>query len=165
MLLHLSVHAGERKMGVDHAEHALAGLVDVAGGARTIGRVVDGPHHAQHGLAVFGEFAGAASAGGFFERRRSGMALHTALGALVDDMADFARVGGKGDASVLIEEVDAPDSRLAAQILDDIEEGVAVIVQHLVTRAAQDDVGDALGGLLHHIPRIGALHPQVEEAE
>lgn len=89
------------------------------------------------------------------------MALNAPLRALIDHVADLLGTSGKGDAAVLIEEVDAAYARLAAQVLDHVQQAVAVVVQHLVARAAEDYIRHALGGLAYHVARIGALHAQV----
>ena len=111
------------------------------------------------------EHAGAVGAAEFSQGRRLRMARVAGLGALVHHGIDFARVGRKGDAAFLIEDAYSLDARLAAQLTDDVVERLAVVVQHLVARAAQDHVGDAVGGLLDEIVRVNALRPQVDEAE
>jgi hypothetical protein len=55
------------------------------------------------------------------------------------------------------EHADAPDTRLGAQLLDnDVIECGAVIAQHLVMRAAHNQIGDPVGRLLHHGPEKNA---------
>jgi len=68
-------------------------------------------------------------------------------------------------ASEESEDPDAPDARLVAQVLDDVVERLPVVVQHGVTRAAQDHIRHAVGGLHDKGLRVRALHPQVDEAE
>ena len=166
VLRDLGVHGGEGKIGVDHPQHKLVRGVDVAGRVRTRWRVIDGANHRQQVRALLiPEHAGPVGAVELGERRRLRMAPVAGLGALVHHRVDFARVGGKSDAAILIKDADALDARLAAQLADDVVQRLAVVVQHFVPRAAQDHVGDAVGGLLHEIPRMNALRPQVDEAE
>jgi len=94
-----------------------------------------------------------------------GQALdHPEIGVGLAQQQD-AGVGGEGDAAVPIEDADALGARLAAQLANDVVKRLAVVVQHFVARAAQDHVGDAVGGLLDEIVRVNALRPQVDEAE
>src|ERR1035437_291155 len=138
----------------------------MAGGVGAGGRVVDGANHGQQVSALLiPEHTGAAGAVELGERRRLRMAPVAGLGALVHHGIDFARVGGEGDAAILIEDADALDAGLAAQLADNVVERLAVVVQHFVTRAAQNHVGDAVGRLLKKILRVNALGPQVDEAE
>ena len=137
----------------------------VARGIGAIRRVVDGAHDAQHRLAVFLKLPGMLGHPRPFERQRLGVALHAPLGALVHHPAGLPRVGRNRDPSVLVEQADTADAALAAEFLDDVEQRVAVVAQHLVARAAQDDVGDARGRLLHHAARIAPLDAQVDPPE
>ena len=166
VLRDLGVHGGQRKIRVDHAQHQLASRVNVAGRVRAGGRVVDGANHRQQvSPLLVPEHARPVGAVELGERRRLRMAPVACLGALVHYRIDFARVGRKRDAAVLIEDPDALDARLAAQLSYDVVQRLAVVVQHFIPRAAQNHVGDAVGGLLHEFLRVNALRPQVDEAE
>ena len=110
------------------------------------GAVFDGPDYAQQPPApAIGEDARAVGPVQLHQRRTLGMASVTGFGAFVDHPVDLGGVGGEGDAAFFIEDAYAANARLAAQFLDDVIERLAIVAQHLVMRAALDDVGDALG--------------------
>jgi len=84
-------------------------------------RVVDGANHGQQVRPLLvpkhARPVGAVELG---ERRRLRVARVAGLGALVHHCVDFARVGRQRDAAVLIEDPDALDARLAAQLPYDV---------------------------------------------
>ena len=84
------------------------------------------------------------------------MASVAGLRRLIHHRVDFCRFGGKGDPAFFIEDANALDALLAAQFLHDVVERVAIVVQHFVMRAAQNHIGDAIGGLLDQTARNGS---------
>jgi hypothetical protein len=90
------------------------------------------------------------------------MAGIAGLRLLVDNAVELGGVGRKADAAFFVENANAPNTRLAAEIANDLIERVAIVVHHLVAGTALDDVCDALRTLDHQFLRAAPLHPQVE---
>src|SRR4051794_6797169 len=111
-------------------------------------RVFDGPDYREHALALaIAENPNAIAAAG-----------------RLDSGIELAGIGGEGEAAVLIEDADALNTRLTAQFLDDVDERVAVIVQHAVAGAAEHDVRQTVRRLFDERLGVIARHAQVEVA-
>ena len=162
----LLVYRGERERGVDHPQDASAGLAHMAGAVRALRRVFDLPHHRQHPLAALvGKVAGAVAPVELGQGRRLRVTANAAFGALVDRRTYFFRIGGIDDQAILVEDADSLNSRLGAHLVDHVEQGIAVVAQHLVVRAADNQIGDPVGRLFHQVLGKVLLRAQVDDAE
>jgi len=92
----------------------------------------------------------------------AGVAL---LGALVHHGLHFRGGGRVADAALFVEYPHQAYARLRADVGDYLRQRRPVVAQHLVARAALDDLADALGVLQHGLLGLTAVQTQVEHAE
>ena len=90
VLRDLRVHGGQRKIGVDHPQHPLAGAVHVASGVRAFRRVLDGADDRHQVVArAVREKARAVRPVQLGQRLRLRVAPVARLGALIHRRADL----------------------------------------------------------------------------
>src|SRR5208337_5093337 len=98
------VRFGERKICVQNAQNLLAGRVRVAVGVGTTGLILDGSDNSEHTLSVSAAInAKAVGAIQARQRLRLVMAAIAGLRLLVEHMADFGRIGGVANPSLLVQ--------------------------------------------------------------
>src|ERR1700685_2452963 len=79
------------------------------------------------------------------QRLRLGMAAVAGLGGFVEDMADFRPVSRVADRPLSIKNAELDHARFVGDGLNRVVESLAIVAQHVVSRAAFDYVADALG--------------------
>ena len=84
------------------------------------------------------------------------MAAIAGLGILVDDVIQFLAVSGVADASFPVKHPHSHHTRLIGYGAHHVVEAVAIVAQHVVRRAAFDQIADSLcagkGGCLQVLP-------------
>jgi len=84
------------------------------------------------------------------------------LALLVDDVADFARIGRVADTSLLVKHAYPHHAGLVADRFHDLVQAFAIVVHHVVAGAALDHVADPLGAAQNGGFQMLAMQPDVE---
>jgi hypothetical protein len=152
-------------MSVDHAQHPLIGRMKMACRIRAGGVVIDRTDDAEHPLT--GHLKNSRAFPAFDVRQWLALLVAgvAGFGRFVDYPACFGGVGGETDAALVIENANALNAWLAPDLANGLEHRFAVVVQHLVTRAALDDVADAVCAVEGGLFQVASLEAQIEVAE
>src|SRR5579864_9378573 len=135
----------------------------VALGVGTGRLIFNRPDHTQHAFATgLSEDSRAIRTVEAHHRRGLSVAAVTGLSLLVYNASGFFGIGRKTDASFFVENANAADAGLAAHVTNGLVERVPVVVQHLVPRAAPDNVADAIRALQHQLFRVTLVRPQIQ---
>src|SRR3984885_9323723 len=118
----------------------------MARGVRASKLIFNGSDNSEHPLpAAVAVNAKAVRAIQARQRLRLGMAAEAGLGGFVEDMADFRRISRVADRPLSIKNADLDHARFGGGGLNRGGESLAIVAQHVVSRAAFDYVADALG--------------------
>src|SRR5580704_2216949 len=91
-------------------------------------------------VAINAKAVGAIQAG---QRLRLSVAAIAGLGRLVENVANFGRVGRVADPPLLIKDSYLDHAGLVRHGLDRVVESLAIVAQHVVRRAAPDYIADS----------------------
>src|SRR5271169_6154630 len=96
--------------------------------------ILDGSDNSQHtmpaAIAINAKAVGAIQAR---QRLRLRVTSIAGLGCLIENMADFFRIGGVTDSPLLVKDGELDHARLVRHGLDRVVESLAVVAQHVVS--------------------------------
>ena len=153
--LQVRVHRRQRKLDVEHTEHAHTGRVGVTGGLRAAGFVVKRRNDTEDALAGCRlEHPCPVVSFDSLERASGTMTLHTLLGVAVDERAHFLFFRRNGDLATGIEHTDSLECLLVRNRLDDAANLARVVAHHGLTGGAPDHLGNFRGAVFDHLHQM-----------
>src|ERR1700690_725713 len=114
-------------------------------GVGATGLILEGSDYSQHmlsaGVAINSKAIGTIQAR---QRLRLRVAAVKGPALLVEDMADFRRIGGVADPALLVKNAHLDHAGFIGDGLDGVVKSLAIVMQHVVSGAAADDIADPL---------------------
>src|SRR5208282_470844 len=144
----------------------LVGRMGVTFGVGATGLIFDGSDNSEHALPI-GAAINAKAIGTIQARQRLGLgvAAITGLPLLVEDVADFRRIGGVADPSLLVKDADLDHAGLIRDGFDGVVETFSIVSQHVISCAAADDIADPLGACQGGGFQILAMQSDIQVSE